>query len=222
MARAAPLKVLPDLPDSLLATYLKAGMVAVDSELHGLRLVRDEVCLVQLCDRKGNVCLVRPAPPNAPPNLKRLLEDSHTVKLFHYALTDVSFLRRSLDIRVHPFACTKVMSKIVRTYANAHGLKDLVAELVGETMDKASQLTDWSKRVLTQKQLRYAADDVVYLISAYEKLCEMLEARGTLPSGISAVELNRDCQAFLPTLVELMLNGYGDRDDGWDTSLFTH
>ena len=222
MARGGPYKADTDIPDELLKTYLRSDVVAIDSELHGLRLVRDQVCLVQISDRERNVCLVRPNAPAAPKNLKKLLEHPGTIKLFHYALTDVAFLRQSLDVRVFPFHCTKVMSKLVRTYSNSHSLKELVFELIGVEMDKHPQQTNWSQPELTQKQLEYAANDVLHLIPAYDTLNKMLAARGALPSGITAVELNESCQAFLPTLVELILNGYGDKDHGWETSLYNH
>jgi ribonuclease D len=214
--------VLPDIPTDVLEKYLRSDVIAVDTELHGLRLMRDQVCLIQMADRDRNVCLVRPNPPGAPENLKTLLEHPRPIKVFHYALTDVSFLRASLGVKVWPYQCTKVMSKLVRTYASGHGLKDVVAELVGVEMDKHPQQTNWSQPELTQKQLDYAANDVLHLIPAYDSLQRMLQERGKLPTGISVVEMNELCQAFLPTLVELILNGYGDRDEGWETSLFSH
>jgi len=222
MAAGATQKVLPDVPGGLLEKYLKADVIAVDTELHGLRLARDQVCLVQIADRHQNVCLVRPNPPEAPKNLRALMEHPRTIKVFHFALTDVAFMRASLGVKVWPYHCTKVMSKLVRTYASSHGLKDLVAELVGVEMDKHPQQTNWSAPVLSPKQIAYAANDVLNLIPAYDALQRMLQERGKLPTGLSAVELNELCQAFLPTLVELILNGYGDKDDGWETSLYTH
>jgi len=222
MSRGGSYSLSPDVPDELLKTYLGSDVIAVDTELHGLRLVRDQVCLVQISDRNRNACLVRPTPGHAPKNLKTLLESPKTIKLFHYALTDVCFLRQSLGVRVWPYQCTKVMSKIARTYTGAHGLKDVVAELVGVEMDKHPQQTNWSQAELSQRQLEYAANDVLHLIPAYDTLTKMLRERGTLPTGSTAVQLNEMAQAFLPTLVELILNGYGDRDDGWDTSLFAH
>lgn len=222
MANGPNLSVHPDVPDKLLKRYRQADLLAVDTELQGLRLYRDQVCLVQLADREGEVCLIRPRPPEAPPNLKALLEDAGLTKVFHYALTDVSFLRVSLGIQVAPYRCTKVMSKLVRTYANTHGLKDLVWELVGTHLEKENQQSNWARPDLSQQQLKYAANDVLHLIPVYQGLKEMLEARGHLPSGVSALRLNEMCQAHLPTLVELVLNHYGTRDDGWDTDVFTH
>ena len=222
MAAAKRYQLKPDIPAALLAKYRKAGLVAVDTELQGLTLGRDNVCLTQFCDKAGNVALVPIKAPKAPPNVKALLTDARVVKIFHYAVTDVAFLRTSLDIKVTPFECTKVMSKLVRTYTGSHSLRYLVAELVGIELDKDSQMTDWSRPDLSPKQLLYAAHDVLHLIQVYEGLEKMLENRGKLPSGITAKELNKRTQAALPTLVELLINGYGDRDGGWETSIFAH
>lgn len=222
MGKGTNYRVYPDIPDSLTSKYLAADILAIDTEMEGLHLGRDRVCLVQLCDRNQNVCLVKTPTPKAPPNLKKVLENSKSLKIFHYALTDVSFLRKSLGVRVKPFECTRVMSKLVRTYTDTHSLKDNVYELIGIEMDKESQQTNWAKDELTPEQRQYAANDVLHLIPTYQVLTRMLEARTKLPSGIAAVKLNAMCQAYLPTLVEIVLNGYGDRDEGWDTKLFAH
>ena len=115
-----------DIPDNLLESYLQESEIAVDTELHGLRLFRDEVCLVQICDDKNNVSLIKPKNNQAPPNLKRLLSDPNVTKVFHYAISDVAFIKTSLNIEVNPFCCTKVMSKLIRTYTQDHGLKNLI------------------------------------------------------------------------------------------------
>ncbi len=211
-----------DIPPGLLKKYLAEKVVAVDSELQGLRLGRDQVCLVQVCDGKGNLSLVRISPPKVPPNLKKLLTSASTTKVFHYAITDIAFLKASLNVDVHPFRCTKVMSKLVRTYTEVHSLKQLVQELVGVELEKQNQSSDWSRKELTQSQLRYAANDVLHLVEVYRKLEKMISARGMLPSGLTAKDLNQKSQACLPTMVEILLNGYGDRDRGWETSLFSH
>lgn len=215
------LQLYPDLPDAVLKEYLQSDAVAIDTELQGLRLGRDQVCLVQLCDRKGNVSLVRPKGPGSTPNLERLMADAKVAKVFHFALTDVAFLQQSLNIRVNNYHCTKVMSKLVRTYTNSHGLKDLVGELVGLKLDKENQQTNWGGD-LSPEQMKYAANDVIHLLQVFDKLNTMIKARGKLPSGITCEALSEKAQAFLPTLVELLLNGYGDLDNGWDTTLFNH
>lgn len=222
MAGEAQYQVVPDISDELLQTYLAGGIVAIDAEMQGLQLRRDQICLVQICDPAGNVSLVRPRPPKAPPNLKKLLTTRSVTKVFHYALSDVCFLRTSLGIRVNPFVCTKVMSKLSRTYTEQHGLKHLTLELAGVEMAKENQTSDWSKEDLTPSQLEYAANDVIYTIKVYTELAKMIEARGKMPSGVTLKQLNDKAQAALPTVVELLLNGYGDRDRGWETSLFSH
>ena len=215
-------KVLPDIPEKTLKSYLSQKEIAVDTELEGLRLVRDQVALVQLCDRNQEVCLVRPDISNPPPNLTRFFTHPKTIKIFHYAISDVAFLKSSLGIDVHPFRCTKVMSKLIRTYTDSHGLKHLVKEFIGLEMDKNAQSSNWQRKDLTQEQLQYAANDVLYLLPVYDALKRMLKERGKLPTGISAVEINDHSQKMLITMVELVLNGYGDRNQGWETSLFSH
>jgi ribonuclease D len=222
MAGSETYRIVQDIPDKLLETYLQSKEIAVDTELQGLRLGRDEVCLIQLCDRNKNVCLLQPKAHAAPPNLKKLMTHPNTIKVFHFALTDVAFMRSSLDITVYPFRCTKVMSKLIRTYTEAHGLRGVVQELMGVELDKEQQNTNWFVKNPTQMQLRYAANDVLYLLPVYDTLMEMLENRGSLPTGTTALEMNEAAQACLPTLVDLILNGYGDRDNGWETSLFVH
>ena len=122
--------ITSDIPDNLLELYLSEQEIAIDSEFNGLRLYRDEVCLIQICDDKKNVSLVKPDTKKVPPNLKQLLTDPGVTKLFHFAISDVAFIKTSLDIEVTPFCCTKVMSKLIRTYTQGHGLKDLCLELL--------------------------------------------------------------------------------------------
>ena len=214
--------ITSDIPDNLLELYLSKQEIAIDSELHGLRLYRDEVCLIQICDDKKNVCLVKPDTNNVPPNLKQLLTDSGVTKIFHFAISDVSFIKTSLDIEVTPFCCTKVMSKLIRTYTQGHGLKDLSLELLGHEINKEQQQTNWSKTNLTQKQLEYAAKDVLDLIQIYKKLSQMMDNRPPLSTGTTIRELNIKAQSMLPGLVELLIHGYGDKDGGWGSSLFSH
>ena len=214
--------ITSDIPDNLLELYLSKQEIAIDSEFHGLRLYRDEVCLIQICDDKKNVCLVKPDTNKVPPNLKQLLTDSGVTKIFHFAISDVSFIKTSLDIEVTPFCCTKVMSKLIRTYTQGHGLKDLSLELLGHEINKEQQQTNWSKTNLTQKQLEYAAKDVLDLIQIYKKLSQMMDNRPPLSTGTTIRELNIKTQSMLPGLVELLIHGYGDKDGGWGSSLFSH
>ena len=211
-----------DITDKLVESYLAETEIAVDTELHGLRLLRDNVCLIQICDDKNNVSLIKPDKNKTPPNLKRLLKDSNVTKVFHFAISDVAFIKTSLNIEVKPFCCTKVMSKLIRTYTQDHGLKDLILELHGKQINKEQQQSNWGESNLSQNQLEYAANDVLYLIKIYRKLLEMMNSRSQLKSGINIYDLNQKAQSFLPGLVELIINGYGDTDGGWGTSLFSH
>ena len=214
-------KLASDIPDNLIESYLSESEIAIDTELHGLRLFRDEVCLVQICDDKNNVCLIKPKNNQTPPNLKRLLTDPKVTKVFHFAISDVAFIKTSLNIEVQPYCCTKVMSKLIRTYTQRHGLKDLILEVHGKQINKEQQQSNWDSEKLSEKQLEYAANDVLYLIMIYRKLLDMMYKRSPLKSGINIGELNQKAQSILPNLVELLIHGYGDKDGGWQSSLFS-
>ena len=162
-----PFKLTSDIPDNLIESYLSESEIAIDTELHGLRLFRDEVCLVQICDDKNNVCLIKPNKKQSPTNLKRLLIDSDVTKVFHFAISDVAFIKTSLNIEVGPFCCTKVMSKLIRTYTQDHGLKDLILEVHGKQINKEHQQSNWDRKNLSENQLEYAANDVLYLFKIY-------------------------------------------------------
>jgi ribonuclease D len=192
-----------DLTADLVDTYLESDLLAVDTEAMGLLPHRDRLCLVQLCDRAGQVSLVRLSHGvRQAPQLARLLEADAPAKVFHYARFDVAMLRHHLGIAVQPIICTKVASKLARTYTQSHGLKSLVAELLGVELDKGAQSSDWGAVFdLSEEQLRYAANDVRYLIPACDRLLAMLEREGRL-------ELARRCFAFLETHVQLDLLGY--------------
>jgi ribonuclease D len=212
-----------DLTESQLAAWLALPEIAVDTELHGLRLGRDKVLLVQVGDAEGNVALVRTSGlVSCPPRLRTLLESPKVLKLFHFALTDIAFLRTSLDVRVTPFFCTRTASKLVRTYTQSHGLKDLVREFLGVEMDKQAQQTDWSRQDLSDRQLEYAASDVLHLIALYKRLREMLDARGTLPSGDSLSDLADRSMDALAVVADLHRAGYGTGSDGWKLEIFEH
>ena len=142
-----------DISDELIESYLSETEIAIDTELHGLRLLRDEVCLVQICDDKNNVSLIKPKNNQSTPNLKRLLTDSSVTKVFHFAITDVAFIKTSMNIIVEPFCCTKVMSKLIRTYTQDHGLKDLILEIHGKQINKEQQQTNWANENLSEKYI---------------------------------------------------------------------
>ena len=166
-----------DLSDAVLSQYLSAEAIAVDTETMGLLPHRDRLCLVQLCDPEGRVTVIRIAFGQMDaPNLKHLMEAAVVFKVFHFARFDIATLRHHLGIQVAPIFCTKIASKLARTYTNRHGLKDVVQELEQVELDKSAQSSDWGNAAnLSDNQLRYAANDVRYLLSVRQKLIEMLK-----------------------------------------------
>lgn len=193
-----------DLPDDLLSHYLQAEAVAVDTETMGLLPLRDRLCLVQLfCP--GFITVIRIAKGQLEaPNLKQLMEATSITKVFHFARFDVAQLRYNLGIQVNPIFCTKIASKLARTYTQRHGLKDLIQELEQIELDKSAQSSDWGNAAnLSAEQLRYAANDVRYLLSAKEKLIAMLKRE-------ERYELAQECFQALPTIVQLDLLQYKD------------
>src|SRR5262245_46203707 len=191
-----------DLPASVAFT----GPVAVDSETMGLSLVRDPLCLVQLSDGGAEAHLVQlDRDSYEAPNLKRVLTDASTLKLFHFARFDLAMFMRDLSIVCAPVYCTKVASKLVRTYTDRHGLKDLTKEVLGRDISKDQQSSDWGAAELTDSQLAYAASDVLYLHALKEKLDAMLAREGR-------VEIAQACFDFLPTRAALDLAGWEEID----------
>ncbi|AFY65486.1 ribonuclease H-like domain-containing protein [Geitlerinema sp. PCC 7407] len=194
-----------DLSEDQLEEYLDAEAIALDTETMGLNPHRDRLCLVQLCNPEGQVTVIRIAQGQTEaPNLRQLLEQEHSLKVMHFARFDVAVLRRQLGIFVKPLYCTKIASKLARTYTPRHGLKDLIQELEQVELDKSSQSSDWGNAAhLSTDQLRYAANDVRYLISACRKLTVMLQREGRW-------ELAEQCFGCLPTIVELDLLQYNN------------
>ena len=194
-----------DLNEEALSYYLSAEAIAVDTETMGLLPVRDRLCLVQLCDSLGKVTVIRIAKGQTEAkNLKQLLEAVNVVKVFHFARFDIATLRYNLGIQVTPLFCTKIASKLARTYTNRHGLKELVQELEQVELDKSAQSSDWGNAAhLSEQQLRYAANDVRYLLSLRQKLIEMLKREDRL-------QLMQDCFECLPTIVSLDLLQFKD------------
>src|SRR3569832_2097577 len=191
-----------DLPDGLDL----GSIVAIDSETLGLNPYRDRLCLAQLSAGDGTAHMVQFAAGGfAAPNLKRLLSDPKVIKLFHYARFDVAMFRRHLGVMTAPIYCTKIASKLVRTYTDRHGLKDLVKELLNVDMWKEQQSSDWGAPDLTEKQLAYAASDVAHLHRLKEVVDGMLAREGR-------TALAKACCDFLPTRVELDLAGWPDTD----------
>jgi ribonuclease D len=192
-----------DLSESQLSLYLQAEAIAVDTETMGLLPQRDRLCLVQLCDPSDRVTVIRIARgQTAAPNLKHLLEADTITKIFHFARFDIATLRHYLNIWVNPLFCTKIASKLARTYSPKHGLKDLIQELERVELDKSAQSSDWGNAAnLSDDQLRYAANDVRYLISARQQLIAMLQRE-------ERWELAQQCFQCLPTFASLDLMQY--------------
>ncbi|WP_421655301.1 ribonuclease H-like domain-containing protein [Leptothermofonsia sp. ETS-13] len=192
-----------DLSADQLTEYLKAEAIAVDTETMGLLPQRDRLCLVQLCDPCDRVSVIRIARGQTEAaNLKYLLEANSTLKVFHFARFDIATLRYHLNIQVTPLFCTKVASKLVRTYSPRHGLKDLIQELEQIELDKSAQSSDWGNAAnLSPDQLRYAANDVRYLLSACRKLTAMLQRE-------ERWDLAQQCFQCLPTMAALDLLQY--------------
>ncbi|MBE9212237.1 ribonuclease D [Plectonema cf. radiosum LEGE 06105] len=194
-----------DFDQTTLSEYLKSETIAVDTETMGLLPLRDRLCLVQIADNKGRVTVVRIAKGQTQaPNLKKLLEATNVLKIFHFARFDLATLRHHLGIMVNPVFCTKIASKLVRTYTPRHGLKEVVQELEKVELDKSAQSSDWGDAAnLSDEQLNYAANDVRYLVSIQRKLAEMLKREERL-------ELAEDCFKCLPTIVSLDLLQFKD------------
>ena len=189
-----------DLSDAALSDYMKTEAIAVDTETMGLLPQRDRLCLVQLCDAQDRVTVIRIAKGQTEANnLKQLLEAADIVKVFHFARFDLATLKYHLGIEVKPVFCTKIASKLARTYTNRHGLKDVVQELEQVELDKSAQSSDWGNAAnLSERQLRYAANDVRYLLSIRQKLTLMLKRE-------ERWELAQACFESLPTIVSLDL-----------------
>ncbi|MGB6539570.1 MAG: ribonuclease H-like domain-containing protein [Xanthobacteraceae bacterium] len=195
-----------DLPD--LSRY--TGAVAIDTETMGLNPDRDRLCLVQLSPGDGSADLVQIPPhlqdnSSLAPNLKRLLADSRLLKIFHFARFDLGMLYKTLGVMPEPVYCTKIASRLARTYTDKHGLKDLVREVLGHDLSKQQQLSDWGAAELSDAQLSYAASDVLYLHALKERLDAMLarESRDALAAA---------CFRFLPDRVRLDLAGFAAED----------
>ena len=191
-----------DLPDGLSF----GDSVAVDSETMGLRPQRDRLCLVQLSSGDGTAHLVQFAQgSHDAPNLRALLVDPRVTKIFHYARFDVAVMQAYLGVITTPVYCTKIASKLVRTYTDRHGLKDLCRELLGIDLSKQQQSSDWGAATLSEEQKRYAASDVLHLHQIRGILDSRLDREGR-----SAMA--QACFEFLATRAQLDLIGYGDED----------
>ncbi|WP_196260408.1 ribonuclease D [Pelagibacterium limicola] len=191
-----------DLPD--LSRY--GRQVAIDTETMGLNPARDRLCVVQLSPGDGTADVVQIAPGQTDaPNLKALLANREVTKLFHFARFDLAALYTAFGVMAEPAYCTKIASKLVRTYTDRHGLKDLARELLGADMSKQQQSSDWGAETLTQAQLDYAASDVLYLHDLRRHLDRMLLRE-------NRAEMAQACFDFLPARVRLDLAGWSETD----------
>jgi ribonuclease D len=192
-----------DLPAGALAG---ATEVAIDSETMGLRLGRDPLCVVQLSDGKGDAHVVQLRRQSYDaPNLKRLLTDPGVTKLFHYGRFDIAMFYLHLGVITGPVYCTKIASKLARTYTDRHGLKDVTKELLGIDLSKAQQSSDWGAATLSEEQVSYAASDVLHLHALKARLDDMLAREGR--DGLA-----RACFEFLPQRALLDVAGWEDVD----------
>ncbi|HDL17278.1 MAG TPA: ribonuclease D [Rhizobiales bacterium] len=180
--------------------------VAIDTETLGLNPLRDRLCLVQLSGGDGNAHLVQIArTPGDAPNLKALLADAKVQKLFHFARFDIAVLFHTFGVMPAPLYCTKIASKLVRTFTDRHGLKDLCRELLNVDLSKQQQSSDWGAQTLNPEQLNYAASDVLYLHKLKDKLDSMLARE-------NREDLAGACFEFLPARARLDLRGWPDED----------
>ncbi len=191
-----------DLP----ASVRFSGSVAIDTETMGLKPGRDRLCLIQLSQGDGSAHLVQfPEPRYDAPNLKAMLADPGLLKLFHFARFDLAVLKHYLGVEPRPVYCTKIASRLVRTFTDKHGLKDLVKELLDIDLSKQQQSSDWGAPELSQEQMRYAAADVLHLHALKARLDAMLDREGR-------AALAEACFAFLPHRAALDLGGWAEED----------
>jgi ribonuclease D len=191
-----------DLPD--ISRY--RGAVAIDTETMGLEVTRDRLCVVQLSPGDGSADVVQIlARGSDAPNLKRLLADKTLLKIFHFARFDLAVLFKSFGLMPEPVYCTKIASRLARTYTDKHGLKDLVREVLGQELSKQQQSSDWGAPELSEAQVAYAAADVIHLHALKQRLDAMLAREGR-------EQLAQTCFRFLPDRVRLDLAGFAGED----------
>ena len=191
-----------DLPDGLDL----GPLVAIDCETMGLNFNRDRLCLVQLSSGNGVAHMVQiEVEQNSAPNLCKLLSNEKTLKIFHFGRFDIAALLNAFGVMTRPVYCTKIASKLVRTYTDRHGLKNLLQELLDIDISKQQQSSDWGAAALTDAQLEYAASDVLYLHKLKDELDLRLQREGRL-------DLAKSCFDFLPTRAKLDLSGWPETD----------
>ena len=196
-----------DLPSQILKSF--KGDISIDTETLGLNIKRDRLCLIQLRNESNKkIYLIKfdnEFTLKDSKNLKKLLEDKNHKKIFHYARFDMAILKENLNIKVKNIFCTKVASKLTRTYSSKHGLKDLVKEILEIELDKNEQTSDWSRKKLSKKQIQYAINDILYLSKIKEDLKLKLENNKRIKTFNSIMN-------FMPVRVELDLMGWENTD----------
>lgn len=191
-----------DLPDDV--TF--GNSIAIDTETKGLNNLRDRLCVVQISDGDGDAHLVHfPEAKYAAPNLKKLLGNDEVEKIFHFARFDVAVIKHYLGILVQNNFCTKISSRLVRTYTDHHGLKDLCNEIAGVNISKGQQCSNWGRAKLSDAQIKYAAQDVLFLHKIKAEMVILLKAE-------NRYDIARTCFNFLPARAELDLMGWNDFD----------
>jgi ribonuclease D len=194
-----------DLPDN----FNLGNAIAIDTETTGLNLKRDRLCVIQISSGNGDAHLVRFDKGNyQAPNLRKLLSDEEVLKIFHFARFDLAVLKLHLNLEIENIYCTKIASKLTRTYSDAHGLKAICRELLGVELSKDQQSSDWAVNNISEEQIKYAASDVLHLHRLKEKLDEMLIREDRM-------EIANQCFKFLPTRAVLDLSGF-------DGDIFSH
>jgi ribonuclease D len=197
-----------DLLEADVERLKKSKVIAVDTETAGLIPNRDRLYLMQICDTGGVVDIIRTDQWENTTNLRRVLVDPEIIKVIQFAVMDCAFILEYMGIMPVGVYCTKIASKIARTYSSNHSLAGLIEDLLGIPLDKKQQTTFWGKAQLTAEQIKYASNDVKYLIEARNRLEIILAEKGLLSTGMSYVELNKACQSFIPTLVHIWMNGW--------------
>jgi len=194
-----------DLNEDIAEKFKNQNLLAVDTEAMGLIHGRDRLCLVQISDEQDTVACIKIAQgQKSAPKLKEIMENSSIEKVFHFARFDVAALHKNLGIKVQSIFCTKIASRIGRTYSPRHGLKEVVLELTGVELDKQSQSSDWGRtEKLSKDQLTYAANDVRYLIQSRNKLETMLKRENRF-------DLAKSCFKCIPVMAELDINHFGN------------
>lgn len=192
-----------DLPQDIFEDFSRRSELAMDCEMMGLNPVRDRLCVIQIATDRGPCVLLQVDESLEYPNFKAVMENPNVAKIFHYARMDCLFINQRLNINVKNAVCTKIMSRLARTYTDKHGLKELVREMIGDSMDKSNQSSDWGREQLTDNQLFYAEMDVRYLFELKSILTDMLTRENRYHLAVEAFK-------FLPTRVELDILGYSD------------